>query len=53
MPKVRWIVKTAWRFGRMAHVRNRLMQGLRNCVLKWTPQKINDRLMIKVATLNF
>jgi 2-polyprenyl-6-methoxyphenol hydroxylase-like FAD-dependent oxidoreductase len=53
MPKVRWIVKTAWRFGRMAHLRNRFLQGLRNFVLRWTPQKLNDRLMIKVGTLNF
>ncbi len=53
MPKVRWIVKTARRFGQMAHVRNRVLQALRNTAMKWTPQRFNDRLMAKVCTLNF
>lgn len=53
MPKVRWIVKTAWRFGKMAHARNRLLQAVRNTVMKWTPQRLNDRLMARVCTLNY
>ena len=53
MPRVRWIVKTAWRFGKVAHVHNRFLQGLRNLLMRWTPQRLNDRLMLKVGTLNF
>jgi 2-polyprenyl-6-methoxyphenol hydroxylase-like FAD-dependent oxidoreductase len=53
MPKVRWIVKTAWRFGKVAHIRNRVLQALRNTLMRLTPQRLNDRLMLKVGTLNF
>jgi hypothetical protein len=53
MPKVRWIVKTAWRFGQMAHWQSRVLQGLRNFALRRTPKWINDRQVEKICSLNY
>jgi 2-polyprenyl-6-methoxyphenol hydroxylase-like FAD-dependent oxidoreductase len=48
MPKAHRLVKLAGRFGVMAHLRNPLARGLRNALLRLTPEAVargqNDRL---------
>ena len=47
LPKVRWVVNTAWRFGRLAHLRGRCPQRLRDLALRCTAgqsEKQFDRL---------
>jgi 2-polyprenyl-6-methoxyphenol hydroxylase-like FAD-dependent oxidoreductase len=52
-PKVRWIVNTAWRFGQLAHLRNRWLQRLRNLVLKGTPGWLNEKQFDRLYALNY
>jgi len=52
-PKVRYIVKTAWRFGRIAHLRNPILQKLRNWFLKGTPAWHNRNQLNWLYTLNY
>ena len=53
MPKARWVVKTAWRIGRLAHVRGRWLQGLRNAAMRWTPGRVNARQIDHLYALNY
>jgi 2-polyprenyl-6-methoxyphenol hydroxylase-like FAD-dependent oxidoreductase len=51
--KVRWIVKTAWQFGRAAHVRGRLLEKVRNCLMKCMPEWLNQRQLDRLYALNY
>jgi 2-polyprenyl-6-methoxyphenol hydroxylase-like FAD-dependent oxidoreductase len=53
MPKAKWVVNTAWKFGRVAHVRNRLVQKLRNWSMKLTSESSNQRRLDRLYTLNY
>jgi 2-polyprenyl-6-methoxyphenol hydroxylase-like FAD-dependent oxidoreductase len=50
--KVRWIVKTAWRFGRIAHLRNRPARMARNWLLKHVPDWFSQRQLDRLYSLN-
>jgi 2-polyprenyl-6-methoxyphenol hydroxylase-like FAD-dependent oxidoreductase len=52
-PKARWVVNTAWRIGRLAHVRGRWLQGLRNAAMRWTPDWVNARQIDHLYALNY
>lgn len=41
--RVRRMVKTAWRYGKVAHIRNRSMRKLRNAGLRWSPEWLQRR----------
>jgi 2-polyprenyl-6-methoxyphenol hydroxylase-like FAD-dependent oxidoreductase len=43
LPRARWFVNNAWRYGRLAHLRNRPARLLRNWLLKRTPDWVNAR----------
>jgi 2-polyprenyl-6-methoxyphenol hydroxylase-like FAD-dependent oxidoreductase len=43
MPKVKWVVNTAWRLGQLAHVQNPLARRLRDLALRWTPESVNRK----------
>jgi 2-polyprenyl-6-methoxyphenol hydroxylase-like FAD-dependent oxidoreductase len=51
--KVRWVVKTAWRFGRTAHLRARPVQRVRNWLMRRVPERVNQRLLDRLYTLNY
>jgi 2-polyprenyl-6-methoxyphenol hydroxylase-like FAD-dependent oxidoreductase len=53
LPKVRRLVKSAWRFGRMAHWRPRWLQALRNFVLRCTPRRLNERQLEWLYRLDY
>jgi 2-polyprenyl-6-methoxyphenol hydroxylase-like FAD-dependent oxidoreductase len=40
MPRVNWIMKTAWSFGQMAHWQNPVARWARNSALQWTPSSV-------------
>lgn len=42
-PKVKRVVNTSWRIGKMAHWKNPIATGLRNNLIKITPKKISRR----------
>jgi len=52
-PKVRWVVNTAWRLGRLAHVRGRWPQALRNAAMRWTPGWVSARQFDQLYALNY
>jgi 2-polyprenyl-6-methoxyphenol hydroxylase-like FAD-dependent oxidoreductase len=52
MPKVRWIVNTAWRFGQVAHWQSRPAQKFRNWMMKLTSGTARRNLDF-VYSLNF
>ncbi len=43
LPKAHQVVKASWIFGKMAHLRNPILIGLRNQMLKLTPASINRK----------
>ncbi|WP_299101553.1 FAD-dependent monooxygenase [uncultured Winogradskyella sp.] len=43
LPKAHQVVKTSWRVGKIAHLKNPLLIGFRNQVLKLTPSSINRK----------
>ena len=43
MPRVNWIVKTAWSFGQMAHWQNPLARWARDSALRWTPSSVTQK----------
>jgi 2-polyprenyl-6-methoxyphenol hydroxylase-like FAD-dependent oxidoreductase len=53
MPKARWVVDTARRFGRMAHLRGRFARRLRNTAVRLTPRWVNDRMMNRLYALDY
>jgi 2-polyprenyl-6-methoxyphenol hydroxylase-like FAD-dependent oxidoreductase len=42
-PRVQRMVVTAWHYGRVAHIRGRLLRKLRNVAMKHTPDWLNRR----------
>lgn len=53
MPKARWIVNTAWKFGQVAHVRSRPLQILRDLSMRLTPTWLNRKRLESVYSLNY
>lgn len=53
MPKVRRIVNTAWQFGRVAHIRRRGLQRLRNLAMKSIPDWVNRKRVEWIYELNY
>jgi 2-polyprenyl-6-methoxyphenol hydroxylase-like FAD-dependent oxidoreductase len=53
LPKVRWIVNTAWKFGRLAHLRNPVLQRLRDWTMKCTPAWYNQKRLDWLYSLNY
>jgi 2-polyprenyl-6-methoxyphenol hydroxylase-like FAD-dependent oxidoreductase len=53
LPKVRWVVNTAWRFGRLAHLRGRWPQRLRDLALTWTPGWLSEKQFDWLYALNY
>jgi 2-polyprenyl-6-methoxyphenol hydroxylase-like FAD-dependent oxidoreductase len=51
--KVRWVVKAAWRYGRMAHLRARPVQRVRNWLMRRVPERVNQRLLDRLYTLDY
>ncbi len=43
LPRARWFVKNAWRFGKLAHLRNRPARLVRNWLLRHTPEWVKAR----------
>ena len=52
MPKVRWIVNTAWRIGRASHWENRIARWVRDRALAWTPAWISRRSFDRMFALD-
>lgn len=50
-PRVRWIANTAWRFGKLAHLRPGFALSLRNWALRLTPAAINRRQLDRIYRL--
>lgn len=50
-PRVRWIANTAWRFGKLAHLRPGFARFLRNWALRLTPDAISRRQLDRVYRL--
>lgn len=53
MLKVRRIVNTAWQFGKVAHVRRRWLQKLRNVAMKSVPDWLNRKRIEWLYVLNY
>jgi 2-polyprenyl-6-methoxyphenol hydroxylase-like FAD-dependent oxidoreductase len=53
MKRIRWIVNTSWRFGKIAQLDNRFLIGLRNFLFSYLPKSINDKLFKKMYTTDF
>jgi 2-polyprenyl-6-methoxyphenol hydroxylase-like FAD-dependent oxidoreductase len=43
LPKAHRVVKASWMVGKMAHLKNPMLIGLRNQVLRLTPPSINRK----------
>lgn len=52
MPKVRWIARTAWQLGQLAHLENPWLRRLRNLVMRMTPTWVNERQQERVIRLD-
>lgn len=52
MPKAHYIVDTSWRVGKVAHVRNPIMIGLRDLIMKATPRLVNRKQLEKIFVLD-
>lgn len=53
MPRVRRIVQTAWRYGQIAHIRNRWVQRLRNLAMQSVPGWVNQKQVDWLYTLKY
>jgi 2-polyprenyl-6-methoxyphenol hydroxylase-like FAD-dependent oxidoreductase len=53
LPKVRWVAKTAWRIGRLAHVANPWLRRLRDLIVRMTPARVNERQFDGLYALNY
>ncbi len=53
MPKVRWVVRTARRLGRLAHVRGRWTRAVRDAALRLTPAWVNEKPFDRLYALNY
>nr|WP_295934610.1 FAD-dependent monooxygenase [uncultured Dyadobacter sp.] len=53
MSKAHYVVETSWRIGKMAHLRSPLMIGLRNLMMRATPQRINRKSLERILTLRY
>lgn len=51
LPKAHRIVKTSWSIGKMAHLSNPILIGLRNRLLQLTPSAINKKSYEKIFQL--
>ena len=52
-PRVRRIVRTAWHYGQIAHIRNRWLQRLRNVGLKTVPDRVNLKRVEWLYAMNY
>ncbi|NVK64129.1 MAG: FAD-dependent monooxygenase [Flavobacteriales bacterium] len=43
LPKAHRVVNTSWTIGKMAHVSNPVLNGLRNALIRWMPSSINRK----------
>jgi 2-polyprenyl-6-methoxyphenol hydroxylase-like FAD-dependent oxidoreductase len=53
VPKAKWIVKTAWSFGRISHWRNPWARRARDEAIRWTPSSISQKQLDKLYSLNY
>ncbi|MCF0069591.1 FAD-dependent monooxygenase [Dyadobacter sp. CY261] len=51
MAKANHIVDTSWRIGKVAHARNRFTIGLRNLIMKATPEWVNHKQLEKIFSI--
>lgn len=51
--RVRRLVQVARRFGKMAHLRNRWLQAIRNWVLRHTPERVRRKQVDEMYMLNY
>jgi len=51
MPKVKRVVHTSWRMGQVAHWKNPLARGIRNTLIKITPNDVRRRSLERVFEL--
>jgi 2-polyprenyl-6-methoxyphenol hydroxylase-like FAD-dependent oxidoreductase len=52
MPRVRRMVHTAWRYGQIAHLRNRWVQRLRNVAMQSVPAWVNQKRVEWLYAMN-
>ena len=52
-PKASQIVRTAWWFGKLAHLEGRWPRRLRNVALRSTPERVSRRQINALYTLNY
>ncbi len=43
IPKAHQVIKTSWLIGKMAHITNPILIGLRNQILRLTPTSVNRK----------
>ena len=53
MAKVCWVVKTAWKIGKMANARSPWLEKARNLAMRWTPAWVNDRQFDRLYSLGY
>jgi 2-polyprenyl-6-methoxyphenol hydroxylase-like FAD-dependent oxidoreductase len=53
MPKARQVVNRSWQFGRIVHLRHPLARGLRNLLIRATPEAVTRRQMDALYALNY
>ena len=53
MPKVKWIVNTAWNFGQLAHWQNPLARWVRDAGIRWTPKSVERKQMERICGLDY
>jgi 2-polyprenyl-6-methoxyphenol hydroxylase-like FAD-dependent oxidoreductase len=49
--KVDWTVATSWSVGKMCHLGNPLVRGLRNAALKHTPKRVTEKQIQRLYSL--
>jgi 2-polyprenyl-6-methoxyphenol hydroxylase-like FAD-dependent oxidoreductase len=52
MPRTRWIAKTSWEFGQIAHWRNPLARWARDASIRWTPSSVTLKQLDKLYDLS-
>jgi 2-polyprenyl-6-methoxyphenol hydroxylase-like FAD-dependent oxidoreductase len=51
MPKVRWIVNTAWTFGKISHWQNPLARWVRDAAIRSTPHSVERKQMERLYSI--
>lgn len=51
-PKVKYIVNTSWKLGKISHWQSPNFMALRNWLLRNTPEKINNRMLERTFTID-